>query len=149
MLFSTFWSSEFWSTQKTFLTFWFRRSDQLKRPFWRSEIFGLSTFWSSTFRPPPQKQMQGENVGKKNWRKNSQKAFAIAIWQSVVTSGRVAMTDPSSEKISPIDGLSTVEVRLMPNGGSWKSGNPPSMFPVNMKVGVGAFTKEKKNNGFF
>jgi hypothetical protein len=67
----------------------------------------------------------------------------------VVTSGRVAMTDPSSEKISPIDGLSTVEVRLMPNGGSWKSGNPPSMFPVNMNVGVGAFTKEKKNNGFF
>jgi hypothetical protein len=34
----------------------------------------------------------------------------------------------------------------MPNGGSWKSGNPPSMFPVNMN---GAFTKEKKNNGFF
>jgi hypothetical protein len=45
--------STFWSTQKTFLTFWFRRSDQLKRPFRRSEIFGLSTFWSSTFRPPP------------------------------------------------------------------------------------------------
>jgi hypothetical protein len=53
MLFSTFWSSEFWSTQKTFPTFWFRCSDQLKRPFRRSEIFGLSTFWSSTFRPPP------------------------------------------------------------------------------------------------
>ena len=45
--------STFWSTQKTFSTFWFRRSDQLKRPFRRSEIFGLSTFWSSTFRPPP------------------------------------------------------------------------------------------------
>ena len=44
--------STFWSTQKTFSTFWFRRSDQLKRPFRRSEIFGLSTFWSSTFRPP-------------------------------------------------------------------------------------------------
>ena len=38
---------------KTFSTFWFRRSDQLKRPFRRSEIFGLSTCWSSTFRPPP------------------------------------------------------------------------------------------------
>jgi hypothetical protein len=49
--------STFWSTQKTFSTFWFRRSDQLKRPFRRSEIFGLSTFWSSTFRPPPLKSI--------------------------------------------------------------------------------------------
>jgi hypothetical protein len=39
--------STFWSTKKTISTFW-----QLKRPFRRSEIFGLSTFWSSTFRPP-------------------------------------------------------------------------------------------------
>ena len=53
MLFLTFWSSEFWSTQKTFSTFWFRCSYQLKRPFRRSEISGLSTFWNLIWRSDP------------------------------------------------------------------------------------------------
>jgi hypothetical protein len=45
--------STFWSTKKPFLTFWFRSSEKLKRQFRSSDQLLISTFWNSTFRPPP------------------------------------------------------------------------------------------------
>ena len=71
----------------------------------------------------------------------------MATWHKVETIGRVAITDPSSEKIWPMSGFSTVEVLLIPNGGRSKSGKPATMLPVKMKVGFVAF--RKKNNSTF